>query len=155
MLASIVMLGTACKTFVVENVNYAQQIESVLVPDENGNVHDVRHGITFNVTPFQEQEFGVEDSAKTEIKEVRLIRNAEGYYFITANNFKNVYVMEPGKGNLRLRNKIQVSEERLSAPAFNLRDASVQLVKTDTNEVLTMNENGLQENSNDEEEEES
>ncbi|WP_395069852.1 hypothetical protein [Gracilimonas sp.] len=148
LLASMVMIGTACKTFVVENVNYAQQIESVLVPDEDGNVHDVRHGITFNIQPFQQQEFGETDS--TEIKEVRLIRNADGFYFITADQFKNVYVMEPGKGKLKLKNKIQVSEERLNAPAFNLRNASVQLIKTDTNEILTLNERGIQENNNEE-----
>lgn len=148
LLASVVMLGTACKTFVVENVNYAQQIESVLVPDEDGNVHDVRHGITFNIQPFQQQEFGENDS--TEIKEVRLIRNGDGFYFITADQFKNVYVMEPGKGELKLKNKIQVSEERLDAPAFNLRNATVQLIKTDTNEILTLNERGIQENTNEE-----
>lgn len=145
LLASFMMLATACNKFVVENVNYSQQIESVLVPDENGDVHDVRHGISFNVEPFKAQEFGEEDST-TQIKEIRLIRNAEGYYFITASQFKNVYVMEPGKSELKLKNKIKVSEERLAAPALNLRDATVQLVKTDTNEILTLNENGLQEN---------
>ncbi|MFD2532278.1 hypothetical protein [Gracilimonas halophila] len=145
LLLAYVMLATAaCNKFVVENVNYSQQIESVLIPDENGDVNDIRHGITFNIEPFKIQEFGEEDTTP-EIKEVRLIRNAEGYYFITANQFKNVYVMEPGKSELKLKNKIQVSEERLNAPAFNLRDKAVQLVKTDTNEILTLNENGLQE----------
>lgn len=145
LLASFMLLATACNKFVVENVNYSQQIESVLEPDENGDVHDIRHGITFNVEPFKAQEFGEEDST-TEIKEVRLIRNAEGYYFITASQFKNVYVMEPGKSELKLKNKIKVSEERLASPALNLRDAMVQLIKTDTNETMTLNEDGLQEN---------
>lgn len=144
LLASFLLAATACNKFVVENVNYSQQIESVLIPDENGNVHDVRHGITFNVEPFKAQEFGEEDNT-TQIQEVRLIRNAEGYYFITAEKFKHVYVMQPGKSKLKLKNKIKVSEERLNAPAFNLRDATVQLVKTDTDEILTLNENGLQE----------
>jgi hypothetical protein len=147
-LASFVVLATACNKFVVENVNYSQQIESVLIPDENGTVHDVRHGITFNVEPFEKQEFGEDESI--EIKEVRLIRNAQGYYFITANQFKNVYVMEPGKSELRLMNKIKISEERLNAPAFNLRDSKVQLIKTDTDEIITLNENGLQENNEEE-----
>ncbi len=149
LLASIVMLGTACKTFVVKNVNYSHQIESVLTPNEDGIVYDVRHGISFNITPFEKKEFGATDSI--EVKEVRLIRNAEGYYFITANQFKNVYVMEPGNGELKLKKKIKVSEERLAAPAFNLRDSHVQLVKTDTNEVLNLNQDGIQENKNEEE----
>lgn len=142
LLASILMLGTACKTFVVEDVNYSQEIESVLIPNEEGEVHDVRHGITFNVNPFQEKEFGENDS--TVISEVRLIRDAKGYYFITANQFKNVYVMEPGNGTLKLKNKISVSEERLSAPALNLRNGMVELVKTETNETLSLNKDGIQ-----------
>ncbi|MEX0723962.1 MAG: hypothetical protein WD053_08795 [Gracilimonas sp.] len=144
-LASFVVIATACNKFVVEDVNYAQEIESVLVPDENGDVHDVRYGITFNVEPFKKQEFSEDEPV--DINEVRLIRNAQGYYFITANHFKNVYVMEPGKSELKLKKKIKVSEERLNAPAFNLRESTVQLIKTDSNEILTLNENGIQENN--------
>lgn len=153
LLASIVMLGTACKTFVVKNVNYSHQIESVLTPDENGIVNDVRHGITFNITPFHKKEFGENDSTH-QIKEIRLIRNADGFYFITANQFKNVYVMEPGNASLKLKKKIKVSEERISEPAFNMRDGVVQLVKVETNEIVSMNQNGIKEN-NDKEEEQS
>ncbi len=150
LLASIVMLGTACKTFVVKNVNYSHQIESVLTPDEDGTVTDVRHGITFNVAPFHKKEFGENDSTH-QIKEVRLIRNAEGFYFITANQFKNVYVMEPGNGTLKLKKKIKVSEERISEPAFNMRDGVVQLVKVETNEIVSLNENGIKKNDKEEE----
>ncbi len=133
---------SACNSFVVENVDYSQQLESVLVPDQNGNVTDVRHGISFNVNALKEQEFGVEDSAK-QIREVRLIRNADGFYFITANQFKNVYVMEPETASLKLKKKIKVSESPLMDPAFNLRASGVQLVMRDTNEVVQINENGI------------
>ena len=153
LLASIVMAGTACKTFVVKNVNYAHQIESVLTPDEDGIVNDVRHGISFNVQPFQKKEFGENDS--TRIKEVRLIRNEEGFYFITANQFKNVYVMEPESGSLKLLKKIKVSETGISEPAFNMRDGIVQLVKIETNEIVSLNEKGIQKNDNDSMEEQS
>lgn len=151
LLAATMLAGTACNKFVVENVNYSHSIESVLTPDENGNVEDVRHGITFNTKPFVKQEFGESDS--TTINEIRLIRNADGFYYITANNFKNVYVMEPGQGELKLKNKIKISEDRMSDPAFNMREGQVQLVKTETNEVITLNEDGIQENKEQEEEE--
>jgi hypothetical protein len=153
LLASIVMAGTACKTFVVKNVNYAHQIESVLTPDENGNIEDVRHGISFNIAPFQKKEFGENDS--TQIKEVRLIRNTGGFYFITATHFKNVYVMEPGNGSLKLKNRIKVSEISMLEPAFNMRDGFVQLVKVDTNEIVNLNEEGIQKKDNDNKEEQS
>lgn len=146
----IVGVASACNSFVVENVNYSQQLESVLVPDENGTVSDVRHGISFNVKSFKEQEFGASDSTK-QIREIRLIRNADGFYFITANQFKNVYVMEPGKGSLILKNKINVSESPLKDPAFNLRDSGVQLVMRDSNEVVELNERGIMDNDNTEE----
>lgn len=149
LLASIMMLGTACKTFVVKNVDYSQQIESVLTPNEEGVVHDVRHGISFNITPFAKQEFEENDS--TIIEEVRLIRNTKGYYFITANKFNHVYVMEPGKGALKLKKKIRVTEDGLNAPAFNLRESTVQLITTDSNEILSLNEEGIQEKENEEE----
>jgi len=149
LLASIVMLGSACKTFVVEDVNYAHEIETVLIPNEEGEVNDVRHGLTFNVAPFQKEEFGEDDS--TIIQEVRLIRDANGYYFITASQFKNVYVMQSGNGKLKLKKKINVSEDRLAAPAFNLRDGTVELVKTETNETLSLNKDGIQEEDKNEE----
>jgi hypothetical protein len=142
----IIAVASACNSFVVENVDYSQQLESVLVPDENGNVTDVRHGISFNVNSFKEQEFGATDSTK-QIREIRLIRNADGFYFITADQFTNVYVMEPGKGSLKLKNKINVSESPLKDPAFNLRDSGVQLVMRDTNEIVEMNERGILENT--------
>lgn len=148
LLASIVMLGSACKTFEVQDVNYAHEIETVLIPNEEGEVSDVRHGLTFNVAPFQKEEFGENDS--TEIKEVRLIRDASGYYFITASQFKNVYVMQSGNGKLKLKKKIKVSEDRLAAPALNLRNGIVELVKTETNETLSLNKDGIQEDKNEE-----
>lgn len=150
LLASFVLLGTACTTFVVKDVNYSHQIESVLTPDQEGEVSDVRHGITFNVQPFVDQEFGEEDSTY-QIEEIRMIRNAKGFYFITADQFKHVYVMKPGSGSLKLKSKIKVSESPITNPAFNMRDGYVQLVKTQTNEVVALTEDGLQ---NEKEEEE-
>ncbi|WP_245550374.1 hypothetical protein [Gracilimonas tropica] len=150
LLAATMLAGTACNRFVVENVNYSHSIESVLTPDENGTVEDIRHGITFNVQPFEKQEFGEGDSAS--VDEIRLIRNASGFYYITAQQFKHVYVMKPGQGELKLKNKIKVSEEGLAAPAFNMRDGQVQLIKTETNQSFTLNEKGIQENSKKEEE---
>lgn len=153
MLAASMLFGTACNPFVVENVDYSQSIESVLTPDENGNVEDVRHGIMFNVQPFEKQEFGEQDSL--EIDQIRLIRNADGFYYITANNFQHVYVMETGKGELKLKNKIKISDERLAAPAFNMRDGRVQLVKTEANQVISLTEDGIQENQDNNEEDKS
>ncbi len=140
-IAGVLLFTSACKTFEVKNVNYAQQIESVLVPTEEGEVVDSRYGISFNILPFQFQE--TEDSSKVNVNELRLIRNHSGYYFITADGFSNVYVMEPIKNGLKLKQKINITENGLIAPAFNLRSPYVQLVDTKTSDIYTLNEKGI------------
>jgi len=139
--AAVFLFTSACKTFEVQNVNYAQQVESVLEPSQNGQVTDSRYGISFNILPFQYQE--MEDSSSVLINEVRLIRNQNGYYFITANGFSNVYVMEPIENGLKLKEKIKISESGLIKPAFNLRSPFVQLIDTETSETYTLNEKGI------------
>lgn len=144
LLSVLILTGTACKTFVVEDVNYAQRIESVLHPDDEGMVYDIRHGINFSILPFKQQEF--EESDSTAVEEVHLIRNNKGFYFITASHFKHVYVMKPGKSSLKQINKIRVSEQGLTSAAFNLRSPFVQLVDMKQKEVLSLNEEGIQNN---------
>ena len=45
--SSILWITSCNKSLVIENVNYAQNIESVLVPDEEGIVIDIRNNISF------------------------------------------------------------------------------------------------------------
>ena len=71
-----------------------------------------------------------------------MIRNREGYYFITANNFKHVYVMVPKEGSLKLKKKILVDENGINSPAFNWRDPVVELINRDTKEVISLNSKG-------------
>tara|TARA_R110000868_G_scaffold304437_28_gene565516 strand:- start:12172 stop:12651 length:480 start_codon:yes stop_codon:yes gene_type:complete len=142
----VIMLGIlffqACnKSLVVKNVNYAQQIESVLIPDEDGTVTDIRYGISYSILPFQFEEF--EDSSSVQVTEVRMIRNNQGYYFITADRFKHVYVMAPKRGELKLEKKILVDEEGLLNPAFNWREPVVQLINDSNKVVILLNEKGI------------
>ncbi len=142
---SLVVLGVlflqACnKSLVIKNVNYAQKIESVLIPDSEGKVSDIRYGISFSILPFQFEEF--KDSSSVQISEIRIIRNNLGYYFITADNFKNVYVMTPKKGQLKLEKKIQVNENGLFSPVFNWRVYAVELIEN-SNNVILLNEKGI------------
>ena len=137
-----VLFGQACnKALVIENVNYAQPIESVLVPDADGVVSDMRYGISFNTQPLLEEEFP-NDSTKS-IQTLRIIRNDSGYYFITANEFKHVYVMAPKKGELKEVKKIMVNEEGIDNPAFNWRKPVVELVSMSSEEHHLLNENGI------------
>jgi hypothetical protein len=139
--ATVILFTSACKTFEVKNVNYSQQVESVLIPTEYGEITDSRYGLSFNILPFQYEE--MQDSNSVQIDNVRLIRNQNGFYFITANGFNNVYVMKPIKNGLKLKEKIAVSENGLIKPAFNLRSPYVQLIDLETSEKYSLNEKGI------------
>ncbi len=140
-LLSTFFLQACNKSLVVKNVNYAQQIESVLIPDSEGNVTDLRHGLSYSILPFQFEEFN--DSSSVMISEVRMIRNHQGYYFITADKFKHVYVMAPKRGEFKLEKKILVDADGLLSPAFNWRDPVVQLIDETNNVAILLNENGI------------
>ncbi len=140
MVVGLLMVQACTKSLVVKDVNYTQRIESVLTPNQNGEVQDIRYGISYSILPFQFEEF--QDTSSVMVSEIRMIRNQQGYYFITADGFKHVYVMAPGKNELKLKKKILVSEDGLLSPAFNWREPSVQLLSTNQESVL-LNEKGI------------
>jgi hypothetical protein len=140
-LLTTLFLQACNKSLVVKNVNYAQQIESVLIPDEDGNINDVRYGLSYSILPFQYEEFN--DTSTVMVSEVRMIRNHQGYYFITADKFKHVYVMAPKRGEFKLEKKILVDQDGLLSPAFNWREPVVQLIDDSNNVVILLNEKGI------------
>lgn len=142
LLLIVTLLAGACsKALVVRNVDYSQSIETVLTPDETGQVTDVRHGISFNVLALQYEE--QRDSSTVNIDKLRLIRNNDGFYFITAQGFKHVYIMEPKRGSFKLKKKVLVSDQGLLSPAFNSRASYIQLLDTATSQVYNLNQKGI------------
>lgn len=136
MLITVIAMAllTGCKqSMVISKVDYSQSIESVLEPDEDGTVQDIKHGLTFNIKPIQYAE--TQDTSSISTKQVRYIRGQEGYYYITAPNYSNVYVMAPEKGKLVLKETLKTTEEGISKPAFNQRMTHIQLLNRSTGEV--------------------
>lgn len=137
------LFATGCKqSMVISKVDYSQSIESVLTPNENGVVKDVQHGLTFNIKPLQYAE--TQDTTSITTNEVRYIRGKEGFYYITAPNYKNVYVMAPEKGKLTLKNKLKISETGLAQPALNQRTTYIQLINQSSGEVWKLNPEGVE-----------
>lgn len=135
---------TGCKqTLVISDVQYAQPIETVLTPDEEGIVEDRKNGFSFNIMPLQYAE--TEDTTSVTTEEIRYIRSNSGFYYITAPGYKHVYVMSPGKDQLKLENKIRISEEGLAEPALNQRKSYIQLVDLETGAVWALSSEGIQE----------
>lgn len=119
-------LLSACASLTIEQVDYAWPIESVLTVQENNTVSEGRHALTFNVAPLAEKEFRDPNALKG--KEIRVLRNTEGYYFITAQQFKHVYVMSPQAGELTLHSELEVSQHGLRNPALNQRNPYIEIL---------------------------
>ena len=129
--------AAACgPSLVVQNVDYAQPIESVLTPDSDNQVHDQRYAIKFNISDILEEE------GSSSVDEIRLIRNNAGYYFVTAAGFNNVYVFETGESELSLITKIEITSDGLGQPAFNQRDNNIELVDRESGDTYNLDHNG-------------
>ena len=141
LLLTIVFM-TGCKqSMVISKVDYSQSIESVLTPNEEGIVEDVEHGLKFSIMPLQYAES--QDTSSVTTKEVRYIRGQEGYYYITAPNYRNVYVMTPENSSLKLEKKLEVAENGISQPAFNQRTSYIQLLNLSSGESWKLNPEGV------------
>jgi hypothetical protein len=120
------MFAAACSVLTLQPANFAWPLESVLPVDDNGKISEDRYSLEFNTVGLFFEE--LQDSLSYKGKEIRLIRDNQGFYFMTANNFKNVYVFKAYEGKLTLENKIYISEFGLQTPAFNQRDPYIELV---------------------------
>lgn len=138
---SLVFVTACSSSLVIQNVNYAQPVESVLKPDANGMVKDMRYAVSFDVTPLLKSETA-KGSETMSVQEVHVIRGHEGFYYVTAPGFKDVYIMAPGDGTLKTKKKVLVNKDGLSNPAFNQRNPVIQLVDGSNTYSLTIK--GLQ-----------
>jgi hypothetical protein len=116
----------SCSVLTLQPANFSWPLESVLPVDNNGKVIDDRYSIEVNTVGLFFEEF--QDSLSYKGKEIRMIRDNQGFYFMTASNFKNVYVFKADEGKLVQENKIFISEFGLKTPAFNQRDPYIELV---------------------------
>jgi hypothetical protein len=139
---------SACSMLVLEPADFAWPVESVVKVDENGNVQERQHLLAFNAKQLFVEETG--DSLSFMDKDLRVIRDVKGYYFITSDNFKNVYVFNADNGALRLNSKIAVTDTlTMNEPAFNQRSPYIELIYSGKKVNLT-NE-GIAEKEEDEE----
>jgi hypothetical protein len=133
--AALFTLVAACSSY-IPYVDYSQPFESALAPDAHNYVHDERYGIVFSVEPLLRRE----NMDTTD--EIILIRNRSGYYFVTASGFNHVYVLEPGPGELKIDNDIELTTEGIQRPGFNQRGDHIEVVDRATGESFQVNENG-------------
>ncbi len=134
-------LLVACTSLLLEPAQFSWPIESVLKVDKDGFVKEERHSINFNTKALFFDE--TQDSLSYAGKNLHLIRNNEGFYFMTANDFKNVYVFSVQKNAFILQNKILVKETGLINPAFNQRSSFIELL--DDGKTYKLTSEGIEE----------
>jgi hypothetical protein len=134
---SLLLLGflAACSALSLQPANFAWPIESVLPIDKSGMVSDDRYSFSFDTRGLFYEE--INDSSAYKEKEIRILRDVNGFYFVTANKFKNVYVFKINYGVMELDNKIFISEFGVENPALNQRVPYVELIDGDKSLYLT------------------
>jgi hypothetical protein len=138
-----VMLLAGCSNLILKPADFGWPVEVVVKPDNNGVVQEKRYSLSFNTKDLFLSETG--DSLGYKDKELRVIRNPEGYYFMVADNFKNVYVFYPDDGALTLANKIEISDSTgIKDPAFNQRPPYVEL-NYNNNKKVNLTSKGIEE----------
>ena len=132
-LLALAALG-GCNPLSLRPADFAWPIQVVVSVDSKGMVMEDRYKFSANVKELLFEE--THDSVNVKGVELRMIRDMRGYYFVTGEKFKNVYVFSQGDGSFRLETKITVSEKGLNSPAFNQRSPNIQLVSEGEKSVM-------------------
>ena len=136
----VATLLSSCSSLTLTPAEFSWPLESVLKIDNKGFAKEDRNSISFDTRALFLEE--TKDSLGYADKTLRLIRNNEGFYFMTAANFKNVYVFSVTKNAFSLENKIQINETGLSNPAFNQRSPFIELV--DEGKIFKLTSEGIE-----------
>jgi len=115
-----------CSSLTLRPGDFAWPIESVSKVNEKGMIEDKQYFFSLNVKDLLYAE--TQDSINISNVTLRIIRDMNGYYFMTASKFKNVYVFEQIEGGLRIANKIFITQDGIENPAFNQRPPYIQLL---------------------------
>lgn len=143
----LLIILPACSSLTLAPADFSWPVESVLKVNEDGFVKEDRYSLIFDSRNLFLEETG--DSMSYRDKDLRIIRDNKGYYYITSNNFKNVYVFSNKESELCMEEKVLISETGISKPAFNQRSPFIELVYGDKKQLLS-NEGLVNEEENEE-----
>lgn len=137
LLAAAVALLPACVT--VKPVDYSWSFESVMNKDAAGVYRAEPKTLAFDATEIFREETGKKDAVAD--RPLRVIRDAAGFYYVTAPGFRHVFVLEGGERKLTLEKKILVDPDGMEKPFFNQRERGIELVAD--GQVRLLNKKGI------------
>jgi len=124
-LTALLLATSGCATVTIKPVDFSWSYESVLTADSAGVVSGEPKTISFDAGVLFRAETTPEGTAAG--KTVRIIRDKEGYYFVTSPGFKHVYIFCSSRAKLTLTKKVLIAEEGMEQPFFNRRDGGIEL----------------------------
>jgi hypothetical protein len=131
--ATLCLFG--CASLELQPADFSWPVESVLTADAKGMVSEPRFAVSFSIVELVTKELGETQHAAGVT--VRVIRDREGFYYITAPHFKNVYVFTAGDGVLSKHRVVEIGESAMSDPKFNQRDTFIELINGSANIHIT------------------
>jgi len=123
--AAMALALSGCATVTIKPADFSWSFESVLTANSAGIVSGEPKTIAFDAgTLFREE---TDSKATAAGKTVRVIRDREGYYFVTSPGFRHVYIFSGSRDRLTLRKKVLIAPEGMEKPFFNRRDRGIEL----------------------------
>ena len=125
----------SCTSLVLKPADFAWPVESVLKVEKDGKISDSRYSFSVNVNELLKNEY----AAQSENEEItlRVIRDLNGYYFITGKGFRFIYVFEECEGALSLDNKFNIpGVDSFMSPVFNQRSPLIEFIEQDGKYML-------------------
>jgi len=128
-----------CASVTLKPVDFSWSFESVLTADSAGYVRAEPKTIAFDAKELFRAE--TKDPGGAAGKTVRIIRDVEGYYFVTSPGFRNVYIFAGANGKLTLHKKVLIAEQGMDKPFFNRRNGGIELAAN--GRVYLLNKKGI------------
>ncbi len=142
LIVALLSLLYSCATLKIEPVNFGWPLENALEIRGDFNVTSMRYAVTLNLREVFAAENKIKNNEPT-VKQVRIIRDNAGYYYITAATFKHVYIFKPAEKSLVLENKITINEKGVAKPAFNQRGKYIELVTENGRKRYRLTKDGI------------
>ncbi len=136
----LILLSFGCQTIKLEPANYEWPIENAVQVQKDFTISIPRYSLTMNLKKIFENEILITDN-QPNVQEVRVIRNYEGLYFLTANKFKNVYILQEDLNKMEVYSIIEITKNGIVNPVFNQRGSYVELL-IDNEKIVKLSKEG-------------